>query len=222
MSGGYGDRAWTEAQDALLLDLRTRKGYTHKQIAEALSNGPRPGTTRNACIGRLMRLAPDYVSEERMRRARERSTRVFVGHQPARAARPVPETPARRAPDQARPARPAQPAAARPLERVARLVPLPRSGAGPTEAPSGAGCTLFELTEQSCRWPVGNPGAAGFHFCGGPAFPGRPYCLFHARVAYQPLSDRPVRAPADVTRARPAPSESEIDLVDAFASGEAA
>lgn len=220
MSGGYGDKAWTAAQDALLLDLRIRKGYTHRQIAEALSNGPRPGTTRNACIGRLMRLAPDYVSEERLRRERERSTRVLVGHQPARALRKAPsrEPEPRHKPELARPERPA---AARPPERIVRLVPLPQASKGQDEAPTGAGCTLVDLTERSCRWPVGDPGAAGFYFCGGAAFTGRPYCLFHARIAYQPLSDRPVRAPLDVTRARPAPSEAETDLVDMFA-GEAA
>lgn len=221
MSGGYGDKAWTEAQDALLLDLRTRKGYTHSQIAEALSNGPRPGTTRNACIGRLMRLAPDYVSEERLRRERERSARVLVGEQPARAPRPA----SVRAPD-TRPkpylARPVGPAAPHPPERIVRLAPLPPASAGQGEAPSGAGCTLLALTERSCRWPVGDPGAPGFHFCGGPAFTGRPYCLFHARIAYQPLSDRPVRAPADVTRARPAPFESDLDLVDMLAGEVAA
>ncbi len=34
--------------------------------------------------------------------------------------------------------------------------------------------TIMMLTEQSCRWPIGDPGSEGFSFCGSaprPAFP---------------------------------------------------
>jgi len=36
-----------------------------------------------------------------------------------------------------------------------------------------------------CRWPIGHPGAVGFHFCGGATAELRlPYCPDHCRVAY--------------------------------------
>src|SRR5215813_6060728 len=44
--------------------------------------------------------------------------------------------------------------------------------------------TLLELTEETCRWPIGDPGAADFFFCGGQAQTAGPYCSYHSRVAY--------------------------------------
>lgn len=41
-----------------------------------------------------------------------------------------------------------------------------------------------------CCWPIGDPGVKGFHFCGAPAIPGKPYCLEHVQVAYVKLRDR--------------------------------
>jgi GcrA cell cycle regulator len=46
------------------------------------------------------------------------------------------------------------------------------------------------LTECSCRWPIGDPQAADFHFCGKNKVPGLPYCEFHARRAFQPPQTR--------------------------------
>src|SRR5580704_11384103 len=50
-----------------------------------------------------------------------------------------------------------------------------------------SGKTLFELTNDSCRWPHGQPGTKMFHFCGAPGADlegGRPYCERHMRRAY--------------------------------------
>ena len=38
---------------------------------------------------------------------------------------------------------------------------------------------------RTCSWPVGDPKQPGFHFCGGEAVPGRPYCAAHCGMAYQ-------------------------------------
>ena len=43
----------------------------------------------------------------------------------------------------------------------------------------------FDLTERMCRWPIGHPGDADFHFCGGARAPGRPYCEAHCDLAYR-------------------------------------
>ena len=56
--------------------------------------------------------------------------------------------------------------------------------------PIGQRRTLLELTEQTCRWPIGDPGSSDFFFCGGNPIAGLPYCAYHSRVAYQPASDR--------------------------------
>ena len=41
-----------------------------------------------------------------------------------------------------------------------------------------------------CKWPLGHPGEADFHFCGEPAFEELPYCEAHALQAYQPADKR--------------------------------
>ena len=56
--------------------------------------------------------------------------------------------------------------------------------------PIGQRRTILELTEQTCRWPIGDPGSTEFFFCGGNSLTGLPYCAYHSRVAYQPASDR--------------------------------
>jgi GcrA cell cycle regulator len=58
------------------------------------------------------------------------------------------------------------------------------------EIPAEQRKTLLELTEKTCRWPVGDPGSQEFYFCGGEAVNEAPYCSFHSRVAYQPATDR--------------------------------
>jgi GcrA cell cycle regulator len=49
-------------------------------------------------------------------------------------------------------------------------------------------CSLLELSEQSCRWPISTPGKRDFCFCGNPPVEGLPYCPGHTRLAYRPGS----------------------------------
>src|SRR5579871_1803814 len=56
--------------------------------------------------------------------------------------------------------------------------------------PLGQRRTILDLTEETCRWPIGDPGSAEFFFCGGQTITGLPYCGYHSRVAYQPAADR--------------------------------
>jgi GcrA cell cycle regulator len=68
----------------------------------------------------------------------------------------------------------------------------------PAAPPKARGKTLFELTNDTCRFPIGNPGTAGFHFCGEDGADlenGRPYCERHAKRAYV----RPAKKTADRT-----------------------
>jgi GcrA cell cycle regulator len=62
--------------------------------------------------------------------------------------------------------------------------------------PAGAGeliddahcCSLLELSELRCRWPISSPGAEDFRFCGNTPSLGLPYCAGHTRLAYRPGS----------------------------------
>ncbi|WP_114966592.1 GcrA family cell cycle regulator [Alkalilacustris brevis] len=50
--------------------------------------------------------------------------------------------------------------------------------------------SLMELTERTCKWPVGDPATDDFWFCGLPSQPGKPYCEAHVSLAFQPMSTR--------------------------------
>jgi GcrA cell cycle regulator len=55
--------------------------------------------------------------------------------------------------------------------------------------------SLLDLSEKVCRWPMGHPGEADFHFCGQQVNPGFPYCVEHCGRAYQAQLPRGVRRP---------------------------
>lgn len=46
-------------------------------------------------------------------------------------------------------------------------------------------CSLLELAEGKCRWPISDPGTRDFCFCGNDAVGGLSYCVGHARLAYR-------------------------------------
>jgi GcrA cell cycle regulator len=56
--------------------------------------------------------------------------------------------------------------------------------------PSHERRSIQTLTEVCCRWPIGDPQQADFHFCGRKKVLGLPYCEFHARRAFQPPQPR--------------------------------
>jgi GcrA cell cycle regulator len=51
-------------------------------------------------------------------------------------------------------------------------------------APEGQRKTVETLEENSCRWPIGDPQKADFHFCGAEAHVGSVYCPAHHARAY--------------------------------------
>lgn len=55
--------------------------------------------------------------------------------------------------------------------------------------------SLLDLNDRICRWPMGHPGEADFHFCGEKVNPGFPYCVEHCGRAYQAQLPRGARRP---------------------------
>jgi len=49
---------------------------------------------------------------------------------------------------------------------------------------------LMDLTERTCKWPIGDPATEEFWFCGLPSVAGKPYCEAHVSVAFQPMQSR--------------------------------
>jgi len=116
------------------------------------------GVTRNAVIGKVHRLGLS-----------------------GRAAPSQPSRPAFKAP---RPPRPVvhQPVARRVAEHHA---PAPsQRPANFVEEPGTA--TVLTLGAHMCKWPIGDPATDNFSFCGRRSADEGPYCVEHARVAYQP------------------------------------
>jgi GcrA cell cycle regulator len=57
--------------------------------------------------------------------------------------------------------------------------------------------TATQAATQQCRWPVGDPLKAGFHFCESMSIPGLPYCYDHACMAYQGSKKKSPSAPRE-------------------------
>lgn len=56
--------------------------------------------------------------------------------------------------------------------------------------------TVETLDACDCRWPIGDPRQAGFHFCGAQQVLGRPYCSEHLAQAFDATKSRsPSSAP---------------------------
>lgn len=156
--------SWTDERVEQLKKL-WEAGLSASQIAAELGN-----ITRNAVIGKVHRLglsgrakSPSSAAP-RQRKARPASHMVRVS----------------------RPAMRGNTALAQAFEM--ELAPDPV--AFDNVIPMGQRCNLLELTEATCRWPIGDPGASDFFFCGGKPLTGLPYCPHHSRVAYQPANDR--------------------------------
>ena len=67
--------------------------------------------------------------------------------------------------------------------------PRPTSQDDPT-IPIAQRKTMTTLLPDDCRWPIGDPQVAGFHFCGKRKQDGHPYCEFHVRRARTPSRAR--------------------------------
>ncbi len=77
---------------------------------------------------------------------------------------------------------------ARPSPIKKAAVPAPKSQK--TKLGDNKGyMTLLDLKLNSCRWPIGEPKDADFHFCGKDTVTGKPYCAEHCKIAYTSLKE---------------------------------
>jgi len=49
---------------------------------------------------------------------------------------------------------------------------------------------LMQLTERTCKWPLGDPLSEDFAFCGADSDESGPYCACHARLAFSSAADK--------------------------------
>lgn len=55
--------------------------------------------------------------------------------------------------------------------------------------------TVLTIRDNECRWPIGDPQMADFHFCGKNKVQGLPYCEAHIKTAYNVLPPKRQVAP---------------------------
>ncbi len=76
---------------------------------------------------------------------------------------------------------------------TAKKKAAPKKEPGKVKVPAKGKVTILDLTESMCKWPIGHPGEADFHFCGKPSQPTFPYCAQHCLEAYQVQQPRRTR-----------------------------
>ncbi len=151
--------SWTEQKIQMLKDM-WGNGYSASEIAKRLG-----GLTRNAVIGKAHRLKLSGRPSP-IRREDESATKL-VGMVRAK--------PAKKVMLRALPTMPQPPLQTGPVPAVKRA----------TESIKKSATSPLKTTERQCRWPHGDPRSRDFKFCGCEAVEGLPYCLDHARAAYQ-------------------------------------
>ncbi|MHB8528389.1 MAG: cell cycle sigma 70 cofactor GcrA [Caulobacteraceae bacterium] len=145
-------------------------GLSASQIAKQLG-----GVTRNAVIGKVHRLGLSGRATPS-----QPSRSLFKAPRPPRPAA-TSGVLHRRTPERHHPAPPLTP---RPPPYV--------------ERPGTA--TVLTLGAHMCKWPIGDPSTEEFTFCGRRAGEEGPYCIEHARLAYQPPQARKKASVSELAR----------------------
>ena len=196
--------SWTDERVETLKKM-WGEGQSASQIAKELG-----GVTRNAVIGKVHRLglsnrtggggttpapqakaAPEPELRQAPKPARKDEPKAAPA-QPERAPAFVSDDPPPPRPSNVTPLRKPIVPAGQPLQ------PQPSANEISPEAlakvheveKTAKRISLMELTERTCKWPIGDPATQDFYFCGLPVQQGKPYCEAHVGVAFQPMSAR--------------------------------
>ncbi|PCJ08233.1 MAG: GcrA cell cycle regulator [Rhodobacteraceae bacterium] len=188
--------SWTDERVDLLKKM-WGEGQSASQIAKELG-----GVTRNAVIGKVHRLGLSNRNSTGGTKSAEPKEKPAVAAKPAakpkvqpktEPARPIPPVPAKTADS-----KPNLPVRKQIIPAGQPLPPQPSANEISPEALAKVNeiekkakrLTLMELTERTCKWPVGDPATEDFWFCGLTVQQGKPYCEAHVGVAFQPMSAR--------------------------------
>jgi len=163
--------SWTD-QRVEKLEKLWKEGKSAAEIAKELGD-----VTRNAVIGKAHRLG----LSGRPQSSASTQTKKDTSGKTAKSISPKKVAEAKK-----------QASAKAVAETQAKTVPaaVVRSAATRAAERPEDGLTILDLSERVCKWPIGDPRDADFHFCGGPSRPGTPYCDEHVAMAYQTSSGR--------------------------------
>jgi GcrA cell cycle regulator len=158
---------WTPENVAIMTEMLA-KGRTSRHVSDVI------GCSRNAVIGKALRLK---IPRNRKQGASQPRSKARAAHPETQAAEPKAKYLDRVGIQNARRERDA-----------AGLPPTPRPYTPQIASgipPIPLRLSLEELTDKTCRWPIGDVHQEGFGFCGTERTHGS-YCGYHARIAYQP------------------------------------
>lgn len=178
MSTNLADGVWTEARVEMLKAMWA-DGSTAVEVASSLGGG----ITRNAVLGKVMRLKlsrpPRITSVERGRgnpgqpKAKDAVARRAGAQQIGRIGVKLGQARKDGLSIEEGMEAVLGKDSAQPFRTIVDAVPVEQRK------------TLTELTERTCKWPIGDPQSPDFHFCGAPKpfDVNRPYCEVHSRRA---------------------------------------
>lgn len=178
--------SWTNERVEILTKMWA-EGNSASQIAKELG-----GVTRNAVIGKVHRLglsnrattSTSNKSESKTKSSPKSSSKAQQKARKIDVTEPKPNnvTSLRRQIIPAGQPLPPQPSANEiSPEALARVSEIEKQAKK---------LSLLELTERTCKWPVGDPATEEFWFCGLATQSGKPYCEAHVGVAFQPMNSR--------------------------------
>jgi len=157
------DQVWDEEKIATL-KRHAGAGLTAREISEAMQ------ITRNAAIGKMMRLGIPVMLSKRQPKPKPRPVANPAPVPANRVTRPV----ERRI--QIRPGKNTERRSEIQTIEATEIIDLP-----PDTSPFA--CTIMELGSGMCRWPLsGN--TRDMHYCGGPAVECGSWCGRHRRIVY--------------------------------------
>ncbi|PSL19706.1 GcrA family cell cycle regulator [Shimia abyssi] len=189
--------SWTDERVELLKKL-WGEGQSASQIAKELG-----GVTRNAVIGKVHRLGLSNRSTGGAKADAKPKveTKPKPAPKPKAPPAPKPKVAESKPEPKTEPAVPPKPAQSLRKAIIPAGQPLPPQPSANEISPEALAkvnevektakkLSLMELTERTCKWPVGDPATDEFWFCGLPVQAGKPYCEAHVGVAFQPMSSR--------------------------------
>ena len=177
--------SWTDERVEVLKKM-WGEGQSASVIAKALG-----GVTRNAVIGKVHRLGLSN-------RTTSISSKSAAKSKTSSKAKPPTQTGPSRPATKGENIRITPPAVRKIIPAGQPLPPQPSANEISPEAlakvseveKTAKKISLMELTEKTCKWPVGDPATNDFWFCGLSVQTGKPYCEAHVSVAFQPMSSR--------------------------------
>lgn len=172
------DSLWTEERVTLLKSLWA-SGMSAGQIVNELEGR----FTRNAIIGKISRMGLSGRVNLKGSKTGISPKRSTQPNMPRREKTVAPAAVIATVSAPAKPKLPKEP-------DFGETMPVDIAPVSEDVSPLAQRVTLLQLTNSTCRWPIGDVGHPNFAFCGGDADlnRGRPYCGHHAKQSYNPAT----------------------------------